>query len=131
MLTHAEKTGVTRRVGEFRLARFDFFQSFTKLNLSASCCLTTINVHLLPSLVISTMSAANIVTLEKEKDSYASAHIDQSSFEGKGDEESFSDVELAQQAAAAAADKTLLRKVSLTTACGILCRSSCERLKSY
>ena len=64
------------------------------------------------------MSAANIVTLEKEKDSYASAHIDQSSFEGKGDEESFSEAELAEQAASAAADKKLLRKVSLPSAFG-------------
>ena len=65
--------------------------------------------------VYPTMST-NVATLEKtpEKDSFASAHIEQRS--DKGDEESFSDAERADQAAAAAADKTLLRKVSLPAA---------------
>jgi hypothetical protein len=60
------------------------------------------------------MDATNTVTLEK--DAFASAHIDQRS--DKGDEESFSEAERADQAAAAAADKTLLRKVSPLPACG-------------
>ena len=57
------------------------------------------------------MSAANVVTLEKG--SIASADLEKRS--DKGDIESFSDAERADQAA----DKALLRKVSLPTACGV------------
>lgn len=69
---------------------------------------------LLASLSLFAMDATNTVTLEK--DAFTSAHIDQRS--DKGDEESFSEAERADQAAAAAADKTLLRKVSPLPACG-------------
>ena len=68
--------------------------------------------HALPPTLYSTMSAPNVVTLEKGS---IASDIDKRS--DKGDIESFSDAERADQAA----DKALLRKVSLPTACGIQC----------